>query len=90
MSNNLSSRPSKFGRALSALAVLLLVTSCAATGGVPDVTTSKQDTFCKTAHPIVLNDAAIAALDDEAAKKALAHNRYGAKHCGWKPEKRAD
>lgn len=85
MSNSQLNRPNKFAKALIALALTLLVTSCANSGGVPDLAVSKKDTFCQTSKPILLNDAAIAALDEKGVKDTLAHNRFGAKHCGWKP-----
>lgn len=58
-----------------ALAGLLLLTACQTTGG----------TFCDISKPIRLTDATIDAMTDAEVEKALAHNRKGARLCGWKP-----
>lgn len=48
------------------------------------VTTSVGD-FCKIAKPIRTPAAAIDLLPEPELDRQLAHNRYGAKHCGWTP-----
>lgn len=57
------------------LAFLILLTSCASTGPA-------TDGFCLEAEPIYVSKADV--LTDVTARGILAHNRYGAKRCGWK------
>ena len=42
-------------------------------------------TFCDIAKPIRLSAQAIDAMTDAEVTATLAHNRKGAKLCGWKP-----
>lgn len=48
------------------------------------VTTSVGD-FCKIAEPIRTRREAVDLLPEAELDRQLAHNRYGAKHCGWTP-----
>jgi hypothetical protein len=48
-------------------------------------TTVPKGTFCQLADPVRLSDSAVDALSDAEVKALLAHNRKGAKLCGWKP-----
>jgi hypothetical protein len=63
------------GPKIAALAVFAVLAACTTDGG----------TFCDIAKPVRLSDQAIAAMSDEEVGDALAHNRKGAKLCGWKP-----
>jgi len=56
------------------LALLIALAGCQTTGG----------TFCAISSPIRLSAASVAALSDSEVKDILAHNRKGAKLCGWK------
>lgn len=58
-----------------ALVLLLALASCQTTKG----------SFCAISSPIRLSAAAVDALTDSEVKALLAHNRKGAKLCGWKP-----
>ena len=55
----------------------LAVTSCA--DGA-----RKADPWCMTNTPNRPNAQEIAAMSDKRVSEQLAHNRYGAKRCGWK------
>lgn len=48
------------------------------------VQTRVVDTACDWTHPIYVDKADV--LSDDTAKAILAHNRSGAKVCGWKPK----
>jgi hypothetical protein len=63
------------GPKIAALAAFAVVAACTTAGG----------TFCDVGRPIRLSDQAIAAMSDQEIGEALAHNRKGAKLCGWKP-----
>lgn len=41
--------------------------------------------FCKIAKPIRTPREAVDLLPEPELDRQLAHNRYGAKHCGWTP-----
>lgn len=56
------------------LALLLALAGCVTSKG----------SFCDIEAPIRLSSAAVAALSDAEVKTILAHNRVGAKLCGWK------
>lgn len=62
-------------RAVAVLALVALV-AC---------TTTPKGTFCQISDPIRLSPAAVAALSDAEVETILAHNRKGARLCGWKP-----
>lgn len=57
------------------LACLTLLTSCAGSGPA-------TDGFCAEAEPILISKEDV--LTKETARAILAHNRYGARRCGWK------
>ena len=42
-----------------------------------------SDTFCVINEPLRPTPAQIFAMSDEDVRKALTHNRTGAKRCGW-------
>jgi hypothetical protein len=48
------------------------------------VQTKVVDTACDWTRPIYVDKADV--LSDETAATILAHNRTGAKLCGWKPK----
>ncbi|MDE4917790.1 hypothetical protein ACUXAV_005134 [Cupriavidus metallidurans] len=48
--------------------------------------TRTVDTACDWTKPIYVDVADV--LTDDTAKSILAHNRAGAKVCGWKPKSR--
>ena len=54
---------------------LLALASCASSGG----------TFCDIAEPRRLSSATIEAMSEIEILDALAHNRKGARLCGWVP-----
>jgi hypothetical protein len=56
------------------LAGLIALAGCTTTGG----------SFCSVEHPIRPTKAEVAALSDASVAAILAHNRKGAKLCGWK------
>lgn len=73
------------------LLLCLTLTACSTTNGVskaPEpqvvVQTRVVDTACDWTHPIYVDKADV--LSDDTAKAILAHNRSGAKVCGWKPK----
>lgn len=41
--------------------------------------------FCKIAQPLRPTKESVALLPEPELDRQLAHNRYGAKHCGWTP-----
>lgn len=57
------------------LASLTLLTSCGGTGPA-------TDGFCAEANAILVSKDDV--LTKETARGILAHNRYGARRCGWK------
>lgn len=67
----------------------LALTGCCTTSGVkaPEpqvvVQTRVVDTACDWTKPIYVDKADV--LADDTARAVLAHNRAGAKVCGWKP-----
>ncbi|SPA25857.1 conserved exported hypothetical protein [Cupriavidus taiwanensis] len=67
-----------------------MLPGCSATNGAsrPEpqivVQTKVVDTACDWTKPIYVDMADV--LTDETAKSILAHNRAGAKVCGWKPK----
>jgi len=63
------------GTKIAALAVVALLAAC----------TTASGTFCDVAKPLRLSNQAIAAMSDQEVGDALAHNRKGAKLCGWEP-----
>lgn len=64
---------------------MLLATGCVTSSPAPSLVDSKADVFCQTQQPLVLNKAAIDALDDQAARDVLSYNEFYAAHCGAKP-----
>ena len=68
----------------------LTLTACCTTSGAnkpePQVTVQTKivDTACDWTAPIYVDKADV--LSDDTAKSILAHNRAGAKVCGWKPK----
>lgn len=58
-----------------ALALLIALAGC---------TQTTKGTFCAISSPIRLSSQAVDALSDQEVKDILAHNRKGAKLCGWK------
>lgn len=73
------------------LMLCLTLTACCTTSGAskPDpevvVQTRVVDTACDWTKPIYVDKADV--LTEDTAKAILAHNRAGAKVCGWKPRK---
>lgn len=72
------------------LPLCLTLTACCTTNGVSStpepqvvVQTKIMDTACDWTKPLYVEKADV--LTDETAKAILAHNRAGAKVCGWKP-----
>jgi hypothetical protein len=63
---------------------MMLASGCVTTGPAPSPTDSRADVFCRTQKPIILNDAAIDALDDQAARDLNSFDEFGRVHCGWK------
>ena len=57
------------------IAALALLVGCTTTKG----------SFCQIAKAQRPSEAEIAAMTDARVKDVLAHNRKGAKLCGWKP-----
>lgn len=72
------------------LMLCLTLTACCTTNGAskPEpqvvVQTKIVDTACDWTRPIYVDKADV--LSDETAATILAHNRAGAKVCGWKPK----
>ena len=71
------------------LALCLTLTACCTTSGESKspqvvVQTKIVDTACDWTRPIYVDKADV--LSDETAATILAHNRAGAKVCGWKPK----
>lgn len=71
----------------------LTLTACCATSGVSKVPeqqvvvqTRVVDTACDWTTPIYVDKADV--LTDDTARAILAHNRAGARVCGWKPKSR--
>lgn len=69
----------------------LTLTACCTTSGVSEspeaqvvVKTRTVDTACDWTKPIYVDKADV--LTDATAQTILAHNRAGAKVCGWKPK----
>ena len=69
----------------------LTLTACCTTSGVSEppepqlvVKTKIVDTACDWTKPIDVDKADV--LTNETAAAILAHNREGAKVCGWKPK----
>lgn len=66
----------------------LILTGCCTTSGAskPDVVYVPKvtDTACDWTKPIYVDASDV--LTDETARNILAHNRAGAKNCGWKPK----
>ena len=58
-----------------AILVALLLAGCQ---------TTSKGSFCQIAAPVRLSDSAVDALTDAEVKALLAHNRKGAKLCGWR------
>jgi len=50
------------------------------------VKTRTVDTACDWTRPIYVEEADV--LTDSTAQAILAHNRAGAKLCGWKPKRK--
>lgn len=71
---------------LASLGTLLI--SCTTTGpetdAEPRVVTRTVDTACDWTRPIYVSKTDV--LTDETAAAILAHNKAGAKVCGWKPK----
>lgn len=71
------------------LSLTATLSGCCATSGVskPEpqvvVQTKITDTACDWTKPIYVDKADV--LTDDTAKAILAHNRSGARICGWKP-----
>ena len=71
------------------LSLTAMLSGCCATSGVsrPEpqviVQTKVTDTACDWTKPIYVDKADV--LTDDTAKAILAHNRAGARICGWKP-----
>lgn len=63
------------GKGLIAAAILLALGGCATTKGG----------FCAVSSPLRLSAKAVETLSDDEARALLAHNRKGAKLCGWRP-----
>lgn len=57
-----------------AIATLVALAGCVMSGG----------SFCSVEHPIRPTKAEVSALSDASVAAILAHNRKGAKLCGWK------
>ncbi len=57
------------------LGAMILLASCAGTGGGP--------ADCSAWRPMLFTDATIAAMTPEEARMVLAHNRAGRAICGW-------
>lgn len=57
------------------LVAFLALSACQAASG----------SFCELNKPQRLSEATIDAMTDQEVKDALAHNRLGARLCGWKP-----
>lgn len=71
-----------------------MLAGCCATSGVSEppeprivVQTRTVDTACDWTKPVYVDKADV--LTDETAKAILAHNRAGARVCGWKPKAKA-
>ncbi|AQW29138.1 hypothetical protein B0B51_03320 [blood disease bacterium A2-HR MARDI] len=72
------------------LVLCLMLTACCTTNGAktdPQVIyqTKLVDTACEWTKPIYVDKADV--MSEETARAILAHNRAGAKVCGWKPLK---
>ena len=67
----------------------MLLSSCTTTGRETDpeprTITRTVDTACDWTKPIYVSKADV--LTDDTAAAILAHNKAGAKVCGWKPKK---
>lgn len=63
---------------LAALLGLILAACQTTTGG-------RGGAFCDVASPRRPSQAQQAVMSDEAKRQDVAFNRYGAKHCGWRP-----
>jgi hypothetical protein len=70
------------------VSLAMLLSSCATTGQgtepEPRIVTRTVDTACDWTRPIYVSKADV--LSDETAAAILAHNKAGAKVCGWKPK----
>ena len=68
----------------------LILAACSTTSGEsrppPDIVYVPKvvDTACDWTKPIYVDASDV--LTDETARNILAHNRAGAKNCGWKPK----
>ncbi|AZO30829.1 MULTISPECIES: hypothetical protein [unclassified Mesorhizobium] len=60
---------------------LIAAVLVAALGGC----TMAKGGFCAVSSPLRLSAKAVETLSDEEARALLAHNRKGAKLCGWRP-----
>ncbi|WP_192242994.1 hypothetical protein [Mesorhizobium silamurunense] len=47
--------------------------------------TTAKGSFCAVSSPLRLSGKTVDTLSDEEARALLAHNRKGAKLCGWRP-----
>ena len=63
------------GKGLSAVLIAVALAGC----------TTPKGGFCAVASPLRLSAKAVDALSDDEARALLAHNRKGAKLCGWRP-----
>lgn len=70
--------------------LVMPLSSCTTTGREiepePRVITRTVDTACDWTKPIYVSKADV--LTDDTAAAILAHNKAGAKVCGWKPKSR--
>jgi len=63
------------GKGLIAAAILAALAGC----------TTAKGGFCAVSSPLRLSAGSVDALSDAEARALLAHNRKGAKLCGWRP-----
>ncbi|RWD59640.1 MAG: hypothetical protein EOS36_24225 [Mesorhizobium sp.] len=63
------------GKGLIAAAIVAALCGCA----------TARSGFCIVSSPLRLSARAVDTLSDEEARALLAHNRKGAKLCGWRP-----
>lgn len=72
------------------LMLCLTLTACCTTSGESKpqvvVQTKIVDTACEWTKPLYVDKADV--LTDDTAKAILAHNRAGAKVCGWRPKEK--